>query len=60
MNYCRKLRRLSTCSDDSGKATEDADSQERDTDHDSVDEKDACEEMIRKTYSAFKRTRSSL
>ena len=42
----RKLRLLSTSSDDSGIAIEDADSEERDTDHDSEDETDSCEERV--------------
>ena len=37
---------LSTSSDDSGIAIEDADSEERDTDHDSEDETDSCEERV--------------
>ena len=44
-----KLRRLSTLSSDasaSGIAIEDADSEERDTDHDSKDVKDSCEERV--------------
>ena len=42
----RKLRLLSTSSDDSGIAIEDADSEESDTDHDSIDETDSCEEKV--------------
>ena len=38
----RKLRLLSTGSDDSGIAIDDADFEERDTDHDSEDETDFC------------------
>ena len=43
---CRKLRLLSTGSDDSGIGIEDADFEERDTDHDSEDETDSCEERV--------------
>ena len=46
----RKLRLLSTSSDDSGIAIEDADSEERDTDHDSEDKKDSCEEKVTERY----------
>ena len=46
----RKLRLLSTSSDDSGIAIEDADSGERDTDHDSEDETDSCEERVTGTH----------
>ena len=42
----RKLRLLSTSSDDSGIAIIDADSEERDTDHDSEDETDSCDERV--------------
>ena len=42
----RKLRLLSTGSDDSGIAIGDADFRERDTDHDSEDETDSCEERV--------------
>ena len=42
----RKLRLLSASSDDSGIAIEDADSEKRDTDHDSEDETDSCEERV--------------
>ena len=42
----RKLRLLSTGSDDSGIAMGDADFEERDTDHDSEDETDSCEERV--------------
>ena len=42
----RKLRLLSTGSDDSGIAIGDADFEERDTDHDSEDETDSCEERV--------------
>ena len=44
----RKLRlpRLSTGSDDSGIGIEDSDFEERDTDHDSEDETDSCEERV--------------
>ena len=42
----RKLWLLSTSSDDSGIAIEDVDSEERDTDHDSEDETDSCEERV--------------
>ena len=42
----RKLRLLSTSSDDSGIAIEDVDSEERDTDHDSEDETDSCEKRV--------------
>ena len=37
---------MSASSDDSGIAIEDADSEERETDHDSEDETDSCEEMV--------------
>ena len=42
----RKLRLLSTGSDDSGISIGDADFEERDTDHDSEDETDSCEERV--------------
>ena len=42
----RKLRLLSTGSDDSSIGIEDADFEERDTDHDSEDETDSCEERV--------------
>ena len=41
----RKLKLLSASSDDSGIAIGDADSEERDTDHDSKDQTD-CEERV--------------
>ena len=43
----RKLRLLSTISDNSGIAIGDADFEERDTDHDSEDETDSCEERVK-------------
>ena len=42
----RKLRLLSTGSDDSGIAIGDADFEETDTDHDSEEETDSCEERV--------------
>ena len=42
----RKLRLLTTGSDDSEIAMGDADFEERDTDHDSEDETDSCEERV--------------
>ena len=46
----RKLRLLSTSSDDSGIAIGDADFEERDTDHDSEDETDSCEEKVKRRH----------
>ena len=43
---CRKLRLVNTGSDDSGIGIEDADFEERDTDHDSEDKTDSCEERV--------------
>ena len=52
----RKLRLLSTSSDDSGIAIEDADSEESDTDHDSEDETDSCEEKVTGRHKERKST----